>query len=113
MTISIWRRSSELALGLALCSCSGKTLEVAAGEMPPVNTTANDGGTQVRPPDLSQQAKWPESAACNRGAPELVGTWRGYTEAHAFPSGSDAITVSIQGTTADGKPCGSVIFGQG
>jgi hypothetical protein len=43
------------------------------------------------------------------GDASLVGTWKGYVEAHTFSSGSDAVALVI----TDGAPNGRIVFGQG
>lgn len=56
---------------------------------------------------------WPVDSDCKSGAQlPIVGAWEGYVENYMFPSGSDAVHLTI--TAANGAHvCGKVSFGTG
>jgi hypothetical protein len=69
---------------------------------------AGDAGGVGPPRDAGP---WPDPTLCpSGGGSPLTGTWVGYVENHTFPSGSDAVRLTIRGAS-DGWFCGAIRFG--
>jgi hypothetical protein len=104
--IRSYATSPILVCGATACAVLACNPQIDLG-----NTADGGAGSNACPPDPTPGAS--EAGAWDSGdLGSVVGTWTGYTEAHAFPSGSDAI-VMVFASASDGSVTGTVTYGQG